>query len=392
MAARSARRMQHLRPRTGDEQPATYLELFFDLVYVFAVTQLSLRLGAHLDVAGFGRTAFLLAVVWWAWIYTTWMANWFDPESVAVRAVLLVVMLASLLMSISLPEAFGSRAVLFAGSYVGLQVVRNAFDVWATDGNHLFHVVFQRLLAWSLFTGVFWIAGGLASGHARVAIWLVALGLDYAAPFAGYWTPGLGRSATTDWDIEGSHFSERFQLFIIIALGESIVETGAAAGQGALDAARVTALVLAFAASAALWWLYFDEVAAHARRRLRAADDAGRLARDAYTYLHMPIVAGIILSAVGDALVIEHPSTATSAAGLVTIVGGPALYLLGHNLFRLRMIGSISPKRLAATVALVAAGVALSAMPALVPLAATVVILGALAVSELHDRLAVAAR
>ena len=141
---------RHFRQRTGEEQRATWLELFFDLVFVFAVTQLSHLLLAHLTLHGALQTLFLLLVVWWAWIYTTWMTNWFDPESVPVRLVLLLVMAASLLMAVAIPEAFGDLALLFACSYVVLQVVRNVFNVYATPTDHDFHIMFERILAWSV--------------------------------------------------------------------------------------------------------------------------------------------------------------------------------------------------------------------------------------------------
>lgn len=166
-----------------------------------------------------------------------------------------------------------------------------------------------------------------------------------------YWTPGLGRSATDDWDIEGGHFAERFQAFIIIALGESIVVTGATASQG-LSGSVVAALIVAFVGTGALWWLYFGEVAEHSRKHLAAAEDPGRLGRDAYTYLHLPITAGIIMVAVADDLLLKHPGRPLATAGVVMTAGGPALYLFGETLFRLRMIGPVSPKRVGAVIML----------------------------------------
>jgi low temperature requirement protein LtrA len=343
---------RHLRQRTGEEQAATTLELFFDLVFVFAVTQLSHFLLAHLDVGGVAQTVLLLLVAWWAWIYTTWMTNWFDPDAVAVRLVLFVVMLAGLLLAVAIPEAFGERALLFAGAYVAMQVVRNAFIVWSAGPHGELRLTFARILAWSCWVGVLWIAGALVDDDLRPFVWVVALAADLLGPYAGYWTPGLGRSRTTDWEIEGAHFAERFQLFVIIALGESIVVTGATASDRSLDAATLVALAVAFAGAAAMWWLYFDRVARHAQARLRKADDPGRLARDAFTYLHLPIVAGIIATAAGDEITIAHPGGDAHAWDVALIVGGPFLYLLGHQLFRLRMTGTISPLRLGGLAAL----------------------------------------
>jgi low temperature requirement protein LtrA len=241
-----------LRIRSDEEQRSTNLELFFDLVFVFALTQVSTLLARELNWTGAGSALFLLLVAWWAWIYTTWMTNWFDPDAAAVRVVLLCVMLAGLLMSIAIPRAFGALGLMFALAYVALQLVRNAFIVVGTDRAEPLHPSFKRILAWSAWTGALWIAGGVLAGEARVIVWLVALICDYAGPFAGYWTPGLGRSATSDWELEHAHFVERFQLFILIALGESITATGAsAAAHSHLGGGRIAAIAVGFAITAA---------------------------------------------------------------------------------------------------------------------------------------------
>jgi low temperature requirement protein LtrA len=364
------------------EQRATTLELFFDLVFVFAVTQLSHLLVDHLTWEGAVQTLFLLLVVWWAWIYTTWMTNWFDPDSPAVRGVLIAVMLASLLMAIAIPQAFGSRAVLFASAYVGLQVVRNLFAALGSAPGTRLRATMTGILVWSLAVAPLWIGGAFLEGGARWAVWLVALAVDYAGPYAGYWVPGLGRATTTDWRIYPSHFAERFQLFVIIALGESIVVTGATASGLDLDVPHGLAIAVAFLSSAALWWLYFDYVAAIAQRRLDLSDDPGRLARDAYTYLHLPMIAGIIVSAVGDELVIAHPTEGLSTAELATVAGGPALYLLGHVSFRWRMTGTPSIKRLVAAAGCVAAGFLGAVLPALAAAALVLAVLIGLIASE----------
>ncbi len=381
---------RHFRQRTGEEQRATWLELFFDLVFVFAVTQLSHLLLAHLTLHGALQTLFLLLVVWWAWIYTTWMTNWFDPDSVPVRLVLLLVMAASLLMSVAIPEAFGDLAPLFACSYVVLQLVRNVFNVYATPRDHDFHIMFERILAWSVVSAVLWVAGGFAPDDVRLVLWVAALAIDYAAPSVGYWTPLLGRSATTDWEIETAHFAERFQLFVIIALGESIVVTGATASATEIDLAIGTALMVAFATSAALWWLYFDEVGWRAQRFLSRADDSGKLGRDAYTYLHVPIVAGIIVVAVGDELVIAHPGATATGVELAVLVIGPVLYLAGHTLFRLRMIHNVSRKRVVAAVVILALAPLGTVISSLALAFCVLAVLAVLAAFETRNRLAAA--
>jgi low temperature requirement protein LtrA len=348
MTGAAATTIRHLRPRgDGAAQPTTTVELFFDLVYVFAVTQLSHQIIDDLSVAGVAQAAFLLLIVWWAWIYTTWMANWFDPASPAVRGVLTAVMLGSLLMAAALPEAFGERGLLFAASYVALQVGRNAAAAWLLKRRHRLRDVFERLVVWSSASGVLWLAGAALDSDQRLMLWIPALALELAAPAAGYWLPGRGRAATTDYDIEGGHFAERCQLFIIIALGESIVVTGATASTAGLTSTVVVCLVVAFIQTAALWWLYFGATAEHARATMSACDDPGRLARDAYTYLHLPIVAGIIATAVGNDLLIAEPHHALHGVGLAMVLGGPALFLLGESLFRWRMTGTTNVTRLA---------------------------------------------
>jgi low temperature requirement protein LtrA len=340
--------VRHLRPRgNGVTQPTTTVELFFDLVYVFAVTQLSHQILGDLSVAGIARAAFLLLIVWWAWIYTTWMANWFDPASPAVRGVLTAVMLVSLLMATAIPEAFGEQGLLFAASYVALQVGRNAAAAWLLTRRHRLRDVFERLVVWSAASGVLWLAGAALDGGQRLMLWITALALELAAPAAGYWLPGRGRAATTDYDIEGTHFAERCQLFIIIALGESIVVTGATASTAGLTSTVVLCLVPAFVETAALWWVYFGATAEQARVTLSTCDDPGRLARDAYTYLHLPIVAGIIATAVGNDLLIAEPHHALHGVGLAMMLGGPALFLLGESAFVWRMIGTTNVTRVA---------------------------------------------
>ena len=376
---------RHLRPRGGGAtQPTTTLELFFDLVYVFAVTQLSHQIIDDLSVAGVARAAFLLLVVWWAWIYTTWMANWFDPRSPAVRGVLTAVMLGSLLMATSLPQAFGEHGLLFAGSYVALQVGRNAAAAWLLSRRHRLRGVFERLVVWSVASGVLWLAGATLDGDQRLALWIPALLLELAAPAAGYWLPGRGRTVTTDYDIEGGHFAERCQLFILIALGESIVVTGATATEAGLTSTVVICLVVAFAQTAALWWLYFGATAELARAKMSACDDPGRLARDAYTYLQLPIIAGIIATAVGNDLLIAHPHEPLNRTGVAMIFCGPALYLLGEGLFRRRMGGPPRPERLAVAAVFVALTLVGDQLSPLLLSAIVAALLTALAVWELR--------
>jgi low temperature requirement protein LtrA len=356
-----------LRRSAGSEQRATTLELFYDLVFVFAITQVSHLLLAHLTWEGAGQSVLVLLVVWWSWNYTTWVTNELDPESVVVRLLLIAMMLASLLMAIAIPDAFGDKALLFAASYVAIQVGRHTFLTFvAAEPHTIERQRAGRILTWFVAAGVLWIAGALTDGTTRTTLWLAALALDYGAPLATFWLPGRPRLRPEAWEVGTEHFAERFQLFIIIALGESIVITGATTAELELTTATVAAFGVAFLSTAALWWLYFNLVAAIAQRRLAQAENRTILARDAYTYLHVVIVAGILLSAVGDELVIAHPTEELPDAELAAVVCGPALYLLAHVALRLRMTGSVSGRRLTGALGCLAVGAIGTFAPALV--------------------------
>jgi low temperature requirement protein LtrA len=360
------------------------LELFYDLVFVFAITQVSHLLLEHLTWAGVGQSVLVLLVVWWSWNYTTWVTNELDPEAISVRALMIFLMLLSLLMAVAIPQAFGDRALLFAASYVAIQVGRHLFlTFFASDAGTIERERAGRILTWFVAAGVLWIAGALFDGPARIALWLAALAMDYGAPLVVYWVPGRPRLEGASWNVGTEHFAERFQLFMIIALGETIVITGATTSEFSLDWARVAAFGMAFLSTAALWWLYFDYVARIAQRRLELAPDRTILARDGYTYLHVLMAAGIIVAAVGDELVIAHPKDVLPPYEVAAVATGPAIYLLAHVLFRLRMTGTISRKRLFGAFGCLAAGVVGLFVPALALAGLLVVVLAAVIGSEL---------
>jgi low temperature requirement protein LtrA len=352
-ASTPALRRLRNRDDAGSRQ-TTSVELFFDLVYVFAITQLSHLILDDLSVVSLAQAGFLLVIVWWAWIYTTWMANWFDPAAPSVRAVLTGVMLASLLMAAALTHAFGEDGLLFAASYVVLQVGRNAAAMALLTRDHHLRDVFERLLGWSVISAPLWLAGAALEPDQRLIVWIPALALDLVAPLARYWLPGRGPGSTTDWDIDAGHFAERCRLFIIIALGESIVVTGATATEAGLTSAVVACLVVAFLETVALWWLYFGAPLERSHAAMGASDDPGRVARDAYTYLHVLIVAGIIGTAAANGLLIGAPHDPQHGVGAAVVLGGPALFLLGESLFQWKTVGTINAKRLAAAALIVA--------------------------------------
>ncbi|MDA0167110.1 low temperature requirement protein A [Solirubrobacter ginsenosidimutans] len=374
---------RYQRTHDGSEQKTTTLELFYDLVFVFAITQVSHFLLEHLTWQGAGQAALVLLVVWWSWNYTTWVTNELDPEAIAVRLLLIGLMLASFLMAIAIPEAFGDRALLFAGAYVTIQIGRHTFLTFVAAGpGTVERERSKRILIWFVVAAVFWIAGGLADGSLRTALWLIGLAIDYGGPLCTFWVPGMKRIPPSAWELEVSHFAERFQLFVILALGESIVVTGATASKEDLSAERLASFAVAFLGTAAMWWVYFNAAAAVAQRRLELATNRTTLARDGYTYLHVLMVAGIIVSAVGDELVIAHPGEVLHGAEVVAVVAGPAIYLLALVLFRLRMAGTLSVKRTLGAAGCIVAGFVGTTVSALALGALVVAILVAVITAE----------
>ncbi len=324
----------------GEHGRVTFVELFFDLVFVFAITQLSHALLAHFSLPGLIETLLLLAAVWWVWIYTCWVTNWVDPERIPVRLMLFGLMLAGLILSSAIPSAFHERGLAFALAYVAMQVGRSLFMLWALRAHSpANHRNFVRITLWLGLSGLFWLAGGLAHDELRLACWLIALGIEYLGPSQGFWTPGLGRSTTADWDVEGGHMAERCGLFVIIALGESILVTGATFAGLSWSLPTLLAFLTAFVGSVAMWWVYFNIGAERASHRIASSDDPGRHARLAYTYIHILLIAGIIVTAVADELVLAHPGGHVEPGALAAILGGPALYLVGNLLFKATMAG-----------------------------------------------------
>jgi low temperature requirement protein LtrA len=313
----------------------TYAELFFDLVFVFAVTQVSHTLLGRFTPLGALQTTLLFLAVWWVWVYTSWITNWLNPETTPVRILLFLLMLGGLVLSTSIPKAFESRGLWFAIAYAAMQVGKTVF-LWvstppARTGARMNAV---RITAWLSLSAIFWIAGGFAEGHSRLVLWAVALAIEYISPAARFWIPKYGASQVSDWVVEGGHMAERCAGFIIIALGESIVVTGATFADLTWTLETVSAFASALIGAIAMWWIYFHKGAEAGSEQISRSSEPGRLARLAYTYLHMPIVAGIILSAVADELVLTHPAEHSDPRTVLSAIGGPLLFLIGTILFK----------------------------------------------------------
>jgi low temperature requirement protein LtrA len=313
----------------------TYAELFFDLVFAFAVTQISHTLLGRFTPLGTLQTTLLFLSVWWLWVYTAWITNWLDPEQTPVRVLLFCLMLGGLVLSTSIPKAFETRGLWFALAYSAMQVGRTIFLLLSTpSGRPMARLNAWRILTWLTVSAVFWISGGFAEGQMRLVLWAIALGIEYISPAVRFWVPIYGPSSVADWVIEGGHMAERSAGFIIIALGESIVVTGATFAELPWSADHVMAFLASLTGSIAMWWIYFHKGAEAGSEQISKSSEPGRLARLAYTYLHMPIVAGIIVSAVADDLVLTHPEGYSDLRTTLCAIGGPLLFLIGTILFK----------------------------------------------------------
>lgn len=313
----------------------TYVELFFDLVFVFAITQISHTLLAHFTPLGVLQTTILFLAVWWVWIFTSWITNWLDPERTPVRVMLFGLMIAGLLLSTSIPKAFETRGLVFALAFVVMQVGRSFFTFLSIPKSQPgWRMNLLRITLWLACSGVFWIAGGLADGQTRLMLWIIAVTFEYCGPLMRFRLPVLGATPLRDWEVEGGHMAERCGLFIIIALGESIVVTGATFAEASWTGPTIMGFVIALIGSIAMWWVYFHIGAEAGAEHISESEETGKLARLAYTYLHLPIVAGIVVTAVGDELLLAHPEGHSDMKAVLSMIGGPLLFLVGTILFK----------------------------------------------------------
>lgn len=330
-------RHSHLRD-TGEhtDHRVSPMELFFDLVFVFAITQLSHYLLEHHTVAGALQTLVMFLAVWWAWIYTAWATNWLDPDRAPVRLMLSIVMLLSLVLSSSIPGTFGPYGIHFALAYVAIQTCRTSYTAWAKDEwQRGVSKNLTRATVYFIASAPLWIAGGLdADPLRRLLWWSAALAVEYAGPLLFFTVPGFGRSSPEEWNISGAHMAERCALFIILSLGEGILVTGATFADLKPSNAAILAFFSAFAATLAMWWIYFDVGAQRASAMIEHDQRPGLIGRAVYTYAHIPIVAGIIVLAVADEQVLTHPLGHSEPFLIASLLGGPLLFIGGNMIFK----------------------------------------------------------
>ncbi len=323
-----------LRNRTHSEARVSFVELFFDLVYVFAVTQISHYLLGHLTLIGAAQSLILWFAVWLIWQYNAWVTNWFDPETMPIRLLQFTLMLIGLVLAAIIPTSFAQGGLIFALCFVAIQVGRTVFVLFSLHGDHALTRNYQRILCWGFLSAAFWIAGGLATGEERLVLWLIAVLCDYIAPMVGFRTPLLGRSYTSEWTIDGAHLAERCQLFMIVALGETILITGASLSHHAhWDIPTLVGLIAAFLGTIAMWWIYFDTSSKDGHHAIAASDDPGRMGAY-FHYVHVILVAGVIVSAVANELVFAHPAARVDTVSALTLIIGPALYLIGNLIYK----------------------------------------------------------
>jgi low temperature requirement protein LtrA len=363
------------------EQRVTSLELFFDLVFVFAITQVTSLLSNDPTWHGLVRGLLVLGALWWAWGAYAWLTNTLNPEEGAVRIAMFGAMAAMLIVALAVPEAFGDHGVIFGVAYLAVRAMHLGLYMLAARGDHDLLGAVLRMTPSSLISGVLILAAGFTDGDQRVALWVIALAIDYLGVLVGR---GQG------WRLSPGHFAERHGLIIIIALGESIVALGVGASGTPLDAGVITAAVLGITVAMLLWWSYFDWVSIVAEQRLRRTTGTQQttLARDVYSYLHFLMVAGIVLFALGLKKTLADVDDPLATVPATALVEGLALYLLAHVLLRVRISrleggrGSIGRGKPAALVALLVFWPFSDDVPALVALGFSAAVLVALIAYE----------
>jgi low temperature requirement protein LtrA len=323
----------HANPRV------TNMELFFDLVYVFSIIQLSHFLLAHETWHGALEALTLFAAVWWAWNYTAWATNWVDPNHTSGRLLMAFLMGCALLMAVAMPEAYGSRAGLFVGAYVAMALIRAGTMALLFRG-HRMGQNYAQLMAWSGVSGLFWIAGALLPEQ-RLGLWIAAVVIDYAAPYVGFWLPRLGATPMSSWPLRGLHLLERNQQVFIIALGESILLMGGLLTKQPLQADVIAAATIGFALIVTLWWIYFVFLAEAGEHGFGHATDHTRLARSGLAYAHGVMVCGAIVVAVAIELIVAHPHDAIHAPTTVIAFAGPTIFLVGSAIFHRTMASKL---------------------------------------------------
>ncbi|MBM0225905.1 MULTISPECIES: low temperature requirement protein A [Micromonospora] len=347
-----------------DPTRISYLELFFDLGLVVALSRLSQRLTTDLSWFNALETVILLAAVWWVWTVTAYTTDWYDPGQPLVQLIVLGVMFGGLLMSAAVFGAFeDSEGLAFAGAYVGLHLGRGLVLVTALRGRAL-RLRSLRVAIWFAITGVLWLGGAFLPGPARLALWAVAITLDYLVGLFGYALPRLGRTSTEELRVVGEHLSERYRQMFIVTLGEILLMGAINYGRADFGSARMAGLILLFVNAVALWRIYIVYVAERLAIGIDQSSNPGRVALVA-AYAHLIMVAGVVLIAASGDLIITEPTGGTSHAWLAVLVAGPVVFLIGRAVYALQVFRSMLWRLPIGALVLVAAAPLLAQLPPL---------------------------
>jgi len=361
--------------RSRDLRRSTLVELFFDLVFVFALTQLSQALIRHLTWGESVRVLLLTMAVWWAWSVTAWVTDLYESQRPGIQGLVIAVMFGVLLMASALPEAFDQRGLVFAGAYVTLQTGRTGVLLLALPGRRLRRGV-ARVLFWFGVASVAWLTGAFVHGTSRVLLWAVALAVDYGAAILRWPTPGLGRSSVSEWGLAAEHLSERYRQILIIALGDTVLTIGSTYSALRPQPGSTAALATAFATTVLLWRIYSYRAGARISTSFTSGAQRARPARE-LDWNHLVMVAGIVVTAAGNETVILHPFGHIRWAWIAIILGGPALFLTGRAHFGYVVFGYLSRPRLVGLLVLVAMTPAMILLPpVIVALAVALVLIG----------------
>jgi low temperature requirement protein LtrA len=323
---------------------STLVELFFDLVFVFALTQLSQALIRHLTWGEFLRVLLLTMAVWWAWSVTAWVTDLYESQRPGIQWLVIGVMFGVLLMASALPEAFDQRGLIFAGAYVTLQIGRTVVLLLALPDLPLRRRP-ARVLFWFGIAAVAWISGAFAQGTSRVLLWALAVAVDYGAATLRWPTPGLGRSSASEWGLAAEHLSERYRQILIIALGDTILTMGSTYSAERPQIGRTAAVVTAFVTTVLLWRIYSYRAGARISTSFTSGSERARPARE-LDWNHLAMVVGIVVTAVGNETVILRPFGHNRWAWIAVTLGGPALFLTGRAHFGYVVFGYLSRPRL----------------------------------------------
>ncbi|UFN92713.1 low temperature requirement protein A [Micromonospora aurantiaca (nom. illeg.)] len=379
-----------LRSSGGGPDRATFLELFFDLVYVFALTRISARAFEDLvleggqtgwsAVTGGGKTLLLLLALWAVWQGTAWTTSRYDPHHLWLQVIVITALISAMVMGVAIPRAFSHSGLIFATAYVVAQVSRPAILVLVLHKQQYRRLKLRMLITFCA-TGVLWLAGALLPGSARVVLWTTALLLEYLAARFGWPLPGLGRSTVSRWDIHGEHLAERYQQIFLVALGETILLAGLSFTRSSTSPGMVVAFAVALATSVLLWRIYVQragQILGEAVTRAAHPATIGRSAADT----HLVMVIGVVATAIGYELVIEHPAGHNELPWMAVVLGGPAVFLAGRARFEYEVFGRVSPSRLVGIAALLLPVPLLVRLAPLVAAILAAVILTAVAVAD----------